>query len=171
MMSHPCKVLFENNINLARKIAHEWHQKSHIPLADAMGIAQAGLFRASQHYDPHRGAFSTLAVTVIRNAIRNYIRRTAEEQQREQPLLDNDPADSANTEKAVMQRFTAARVRQAISELPERYAAAVTLYYGVGCDPHTYKEVGEYIGVTKQRAFQMVRQGREKLRHKLNGVV
>ena len=46
-----------------------------------------------------------------------------------------------------------------IDTLPARYARAVRLSYGIGCEPHTLEQIGDQFNVCRERARQIIAKG------------
>jgi len=56
-------------------------------------------------------------------------------------------------------------VRDLLSELPEREADVLRMYFGIGVErPHTLAEIGEHYGVRPERARQILHRGLGRLR-------
>lgn len=56
------------------------------------------------------------------------------------------------------QRFSKQRIKEALrSVADEQTKTVVRLIYGIGCEPHSYSEVGKAIGVSKQRVGAVVK--------------
>jgi RNA polymerase primary sigma factor len=57
-------------------------------------------------------------------------------------------------------------IHQALSTLPEREAAVVRYYFGVdGCPQLTLEEIGEKLGLTRERVRQIKEKAIRRLRH------
>ena len=46
-----------------------------------------------------------------------------------------------------------------------RVILAIKMYYGIGCEPHTYEEIGEQFDVTRERVRQIIGKGLRALKH------
>ena len=67
--------LVEENINLARFVAHKIASKVPIPYEELEQIASMGLILAVERYDPSIGAkFSTFAIPLITGRLLNFVR-------------------------------------------------------------------------------------------------
>lgn len=67
--------IFKLNINLAKKIANEYFQKSNNNYEDLFQEASLGLISAIDRYDPaYNSSFSTYATSIIQGKILQYIR-------------------------------------------------------------------------------------------------
>jgi len=62
-------------------------------------------------------------------------------------------------------REDAYTLHRLIDTLPAREARVIRLNYGVGCEPHTLRAIGEQFGVTGNRAMQIANKGLRKLQH------
>jgi RNA polymerase primary sigma factor len=59
-------------------------------------------------------------------------------------------------------------VRKAVQELPPRLAQVLSLRFGLQDGrPRTLDEVGQVLGVTRERVRQIERQALQKLRHEM----
>jgi RNA polymerase sigma factor (sigma-70 family) len=56
-------------------------------------------------------------------------------------------------------------VRAVDSLLWPRVILAIKMYYGIGCEPHTYEEIGELFDVTRERVRQIIGKGLRALKH------
>lgn len=82
------------------------------------------------------------------------------------PLLASlaDP-EAALPNDEIEQAERAALVRSVVASLPPREARVLTLYYGLhGGKPMTLQELGDLLGVTRQRAHQLLQAGLKGLR-------
>ena len=55
----------------------------------------------------------------------------------------------------------------ALATLPARQANAVCLRFGIGCEDHTFAEIGDLFEVSHCRAVQLVNAGLRKLRDRV----
>jgi RNA polymerase primary sigma factor len=72
-------------------------------------------------------------------------------------LLDRFVAeDYGNAEAEVMDRLLAEQVKAALATLPDRDAKVLRLYFGLdGGQEHTLEEIGQMLGVTRERVRQL----------------
>lgn len=66
--------IFNENINIAYKIANKYRVNYMNEYEDIKQIALMGLWIASDIWDENKGAFTTIAYTVISNKINHYLR-------------------------------------------------------------------------------------------------
>jgi len=76
-----------------------------------------------------------------------------------------DPQAIATPEEELIAREDAYTLHRLIDTLPAREARVIRLNYGVGCEPHTLREIGEKFGVTGNRAMQIACKGLRRLQH------
>jgi RNA polymerase primary sigma factor len=77
--------------------------------------------------------------------------------------LADDP--SSNPEEIVINREFKEAIEEAIRELPDRTQQALKLRFGLEDNViHTYDEIGYQLGLSRQRAMQLVQVGLQQLR-------
>jgi len=59
------------------------------------------------------------------------------------------------------------RMVDLLDALPPRYGDMIILRYGIGCPPHTLKEVGDIYGITGSRVREIVSKGERLMRGKI----
>jgi len=73
--------------------------------------------------------------------------------------------EAAEPEEAVEERMLNERVTEALSTIPERDAKVLRLYYGLdGNREHTLEEIGNMLGVTRERVRQLRDRALKRLR-------
>ena len=70
-------------------------------------------------------------------------------------------------EQELIARQLSQRISDLTNEMPARVCRVVRMYYGIGCEPHTLDQVGEQIGVTRERVRQLRYKGEQFLKRKL----
>jgi RNA polymerase primary sigma factor len=93
----------------------------------------------------------------------------------EAPISEDDEGDlgdmledvnALNPEEAVMDSMLSEEVRTQLSDLPSREREVLELRYGLGgIEPLTLAEVGQRLGITRERARQLEMQAIQRLRH------
>ncbi|MFA4015007.1 MAG: hypothetical protein RUDDFDWM_000073 [Candidatus Fervidibacterota bacterium] len=77
--------------------------------------------------------------------------------------LADDP--SSNPEEIIINREFKEAIEEAIKELPDRTQQAIKLRFGLEDNvAHTYDEIGYQLGLSRQRAMQLVQVGLQQLR-------
>lgn len=134
-----------------------------------------GLFYASRFHDPSRGTFATYAVATMIGYVKTY--RTKEARFRclrraRRLILFSELGDRYFTGNRNLfareppEEFSDEldRLRNAMSKCPRRQQIALTLRYGLdGGDERTLLQVGEALGVSKERARQLIVKAEKKL--------
>lgn len=132
-----------------------------LPFEDAVQAGRVGLWHALEGYDPRRGTrFSTYAVVAISRAV---WRAVAEHQplptlplptfQDRLLVLAVDPPDVA---EGLHRREVHVELHRLLGTLPPRLRLVILAHYGLGdglgdAAPQTFAEIGETLGVTRQR--------------------
>ena len=101
------------------------------------------------------------APTLRRRPVRLADLRGSEEEEWCEIAADPHSADPAKVCEA---RELRERLAMALKELPDRLQKVVTLYF---VDELTLKEVGERLGVTETRAYQLLKNAKEQLAQQL----
>ncbi|MDP3987471.1 MAG: RNA polymerase sigma factor RpoD/SigA [Nanoarchaeota archaeon] len=89
------------------------------------------------------------------------------ESQEESPTLMNTIQDetSPNPEEKTLENITREKLESILSELDEREEEIVRLYFGIGTGiPYTLQQIGDQMGLTRERVRQLKAEGLEKLR-------
>jgi RNA polymerase sigma factor (sigma-70 family) len=137
-----------------------------IPYEEALQAGRIGLWRAIQGYDPTRGTtFSTYAWV----AISRHVDRRTEELNRvidgwsqEIPTSWVVPDPAGKLEEKLVQEALFALVGQ----LPERLRRIIIGLYGLGeAAPCLLRELGEELGLTRERVRQLQQDALGWLRH------
>ena len=145
---------------------------------DLVGEGSIGLMKAADRYDPSRGKpFVTFAAPYIRKSIEEAISRSSGET----PVLSTDESlpvgsnnnftllnvledkDAPKADHEVEQNALSDDLAEAIHTLNEREQAVVRKIYGIESERMTMAEIGEEMGLKRER----VRQIRDKAMRKL----
>lgn len=132
---------------------------------EALQAGRTGLWRAILGYDPERGtAFSTYAWTAIMRSVWATVKK-AEKQDLDVPLSTALPDTAQEPDKRWEQKALVAATRQAALQLPARLQFVLNARYGwTGNPPATFRQIGERLGVSRQRAQQLHQEGLMRLR-------
>jgi len=172
-----CLALFGANRALAyagvRDVLSRYHRRLPPTLGpeDLETDALLGLWDACRWYNPSRGAFSTYAHRAIHRRVRRALAGLA---RHETPLSLDAPGSPDDTAtlgerlpspepevwEQVADQMERERVGQLMRSLPQRTARA-TLLWAHGCGP---TEIGRELGISRQRAHQLPREGAARLR-------
>ena len=145
---------------------------------DLVGEGSIGLMKAAEKFDPSRGKpFVTFAAPYIRKAIEDAIARLTGDV----PVMSTDESlpigsnnnftllnvledkDAPKADHAVEQNALSDKMSEAISTLDKREQAIVKRFFGIECERMTMAEIGEEMGLKRER----VRQIRDKAMRKL----
>ena len=145
---------------------------------DLISEGSIGLMKAADKFDPSRGKpFVTFAAPYIRKSIEEAISRVSGEM----PVMSTDESlpvgsnnnftllnvledkDAPKTDHILEQGTLSDELAQAIGTLNEREQAVVRKFFGVDCQRMTMAEIGEELGLKRER----IRQIRDKAMRKL----
>lgn len=165
-------------VSVARRYRH-----SGVPLADLVNEGNLGLLRAAERFDESHGVrFVSYAIWWIRQGMMRAIARDAElnGEHGVRRLSLDEPMNGGRTtalqelvpdrgseapEERVLRTGMRDAVDSSLTDLPEREQMVLRLYYGLdGTPPYTLEEVGEHLGVTRERARQMKERALARLR-------
>ena len=133
---------------------------------EALQAGRIGLWRAIQGYDPQRGtAFSTYAWV----AIYRQIHRRAKELKRDTAVVVPDlpvswvlPDPGEELEQKLCRRL----LHDLVSQLPPRLRRVIVGRYGLGeRPPCTLQEMGQELGLSRERVRQLQQEALAWLRH------
>ena len=134
---------------------------------EALQAGRIGLWRAILGYDPERGtAFSTYAWTAIMRSVWTAVKKTGKGKgETVVPLPVGLAEERQEPDKRWEQEALAAAIGQAAAQLPARLQRVLNARYGGGGDcPATFGQIGEQLGVSRQRAHQMHQEALLRLR-------
>jgi RNA polymerase sigma factor (sigma-70 family) len=144
-----------------------------LPYAEALQAGRIGLWRACMRFDPSRGyAFSTYAwpsiVHQVWRAVKTHTRRVCAKRA--------GPEEGCSSEWYLVACVDPARLNMArlvhdtlhdlVAGLPGRLQAIIVARYGLdGQRTSLYREIGECLGVSRERVRQLHREALVWLRH------
>jgi RNA polymerase primary sigma factor len=174
--------LVSSNLRFAIQVAKQY-QGMGLQLEDLIGFANVGLFEAAQRFDAKRGVkFITFAVWYIRaelqkalNDLSRTVRipshRTATEEYSTKSI--STPVGDDENKETYADRFLEAEatrstrdradmtfdINRALSQLKPKQEEALRRNYGIGLEyAQSMEQIGEEMGITNERARQLVRQ-------------
>jgi RNA polymerase sigma factor (sigma-70 family) len=132
---------------------------------EALQAGRSALWRAILGYEPQRGTtFATYAWVIIMRAVWLEVKRVQKEKRGigyEERWVDETQDPSRHHEEEELREMVTAMVAQ----LPERLQRVVYERYGWGGEePATFREIGEGLGMSKQRAHQLHQEALLRLR-------
>jgi RNA polymerase primary sigma factor len=174
--------LVESNIRFAIQVAKQY-QGMGLELEDLIGFANIGLFEAAERFDSTKGVkFITFAVWYIRaelqkalNDLSRTVRIPSHRTSTEEYSVKSISApvgDDENTETYADRYLVADAVvstrdkkdfqfelSRALNQIKPKQAEALCRNYGIGLEyAQSMDQIGEDMGITNERARQLVRQ-------------
>jgi RNA polymerase primary sigma factor len=163
--------LIQANLRLVVSVAKR-HVRNREDMFDIISDGNVSLMKAVERFDYTRGfKFSTYASWAI---IKNYARTIPEARYQlaryqtgheERLGIEPDPEDRLAAADRRMEGIREA-LHQVLQQLPARERSIVTQHYGFTADggSHTLEQIGELLGVSKERARQLEKRALRKLR-------
>jgi RNA polymerase sigma factor (sigma-70 family) len=137
-----------------------------IPYEEALQAGRIGLWNAIRGYDPARGtAFSTYAWVAI---WRQVYRRVQELSRDTGVCLPEMPATRVMPDLAeeLDQELTTRALHDLVGQLPKRLRRVIVGRYGLGKHPPcTLQELGQELGLSRERVRQLQQEALAWLRH------
>lgn len=149
---------------------------------DLVQEASLGVIIAFRNFDPSRGvSFRHYCKFWIRNRLQDFCWRSSLlKTTREEylagvsPSVDSDQSTEIEKFGSVDDAFvfletkeTRDIVRRALRTLNKTDRKILKLYFGIGNEPKTYKEIGDEFGFSRQRTHQLVKAAEQKIKEQL----
>ena len=179
--------LIEANLRFVIVIARQYQSKG-LSMEDLVSEGNIGLMKAASKYDATRGLrFVNYAVVFIRRQIEKALDKESAEQ-RVESMRDGQTrsvdaplgskanvsllsvlvnADSPMADQRVYDANLAEAIEQALTELNERERAVINAYFGIGEERMTMAEIGEQMGLKRER----VRQIRDRATRRMRKII
>ena len=170
--------LFRETLPLADKIAGGYANIPGMTADDLRAVAHAALHRAALAYDPARGAFEAYAARAIRNALNSLHQKEARHAR--QHLPEADLAGSTSTEGStapsqrlpdefqdVLSQVSSQESRRALENLLASLPVRTQQILALVAEGHSYAEIGERLGVSKQAVHKAASTALNSLREQL----
>lgn len=179
--------LIEANLRFVIVIARQYQGKG-LSMEDLVSEGNIGLMKAAAKYDATRGLrFVNYAVVFIRRQIEKALDKESAEQ-RVESMRDGQTrsvdaplgskanvsllsvlvnADSPMADQRVYDANLAEAIEQALTELNERERAVINAYFGIGEERMTMAEIGEQMGLKRER----VRQIRDRATRRMRKII
>lgn len=170
--------LFRESLPLADKIAGGYSNIPGMTADDVIAVAHAALHRAALAFDPARGAFEAYAARAIRNALNSLHQKEARHAR--QHLPEADLVASASTEGStapsqrlpdefqdVLSQVRSQDSRRVLENLLASLPARTQQILALVAEGHSYAEIGERLGVSKQAVHKAAAAALDRLREQL----
>lgn len=179
--------LIEANLRFVIVIARQYQGKG-LSMEDLVSEGNMGLMKAASKYDATRGLrFVNYAVVFIRRQIEKALDKESAEQ-RVESMRDGQTrsvdaplgskanvsllsvlvnVDSPMADQRVYDANLAEAFEQALTELNERERAVINAYFGIGEERMTMAEIGEQMGLKRER----VRQIRDRATRRMRKII
>lgn len=177
MKTNERNALITGNMGYVVTLARQYKSEL-LSTDDLVSEGCIGLMKAADKFDPNRGKpFVTFAAPYIRQSIEEAINRITGEV----PVMSTDESlpvgsnnnftllnvledpDAPRADHTLEQHSLSDELTEAISTLNEREQAVVRRFFGIDCQRMTMAEIGEELGLKRER----VRQIRDKAMRKL----
>jgi RNA polymerase sigma factor (sigma-70 family) len=161
------------NLRLVVSIARK-HLRPSLSLMELVSDGNVTLMRAAESFDVHKGnRFSTYATLALMKGFARSVptmlaaqRGSGASDARDDMFANLADARMTGAAERVLQRD---ELRQMLGRLDDREREVLSAHYGLNdsSDPATYEQVGERMGISKQRVRQIEQKALEKLRARL----
>jgi RNA polymerase sigma factor (sigma-70 family) len=170
--------LFREALPLADKIAGGYANIPGMTADDVRAVAHAALHRAALAFDPARGAFEAYAARAIRNALNSLHQKEARHAR--QHLPEADLAVSASTEGStapsqrlpdefqdVLGQVRSQESRRVLESVLATLSARSRQILALVAEGHSYAEIGERFGISKQAVHKAATSAMDQIREQL----
>jgi RNA polymerase sigma factor (sigma-70 family) len=149
---------------LIHAVIHEQYLYG-LPYEEALQAGRSALWRAILGYEPKQGTtFSTYAWVIIMRAVWAEVKRVQKDKVcvvLEEAWVDETQEPGREHERMELREM----MMDMVSQLPARQQRIVYERYGWGGEePATFREIGEVMGMSKQRAHQLHQEALLRLR-------
>ena len=164
-------MIIKENVGLVYMVINKYYAsyKEHY-FEELEQIGMIALFKATQSYDKSKGKFSTLATTLIKNDLYTFV---TNELKRYNGVADGtctsmDMSNGEDEESNLLnllqfeEDYTNAQANDIISFILTKDENIQTMVKML-VEGYTYAEVGEVIGVSKQRVGQLIKKLRKEI--------
>ncbi len=165
-------LLVLHNQRLVVKLALEMRKKNtSLDFEDLYSEANIGLIKAAERFDASKGArFATFASYYVKDAMQKYAQKRSKvlSLSLDEIDLDSEPIlDSLCLEEVDFDRnLILEELSKTLSQLPNREREVLINKYGVfGRAKSTLQEIGQKLGLTKQRVNQIEKQALNNCRN------
>jgi RNA polymerase sigma factor (sigma-70 family) len=171
--------LFHEALPLADKIAGGYANTPGMTADDVRTVAQAALHRAARAFDPARGEFEPYAARAIRNALNSLHQKEARHARQVVPEADLAVAaftTAGNTAPGqrlpdelqdVLSQVRSQESRRVLEQLLALLPARTQHILALVAEGHSYAEIGECLGISKQGAHKTATSAMTQIREQL----
>jgi RNA polymerase sigma factor (sigma-70 family) len=171
--------LFREALPLADKIAGGYANIPGMTVDDVRAVAHAALHRASLAFDPARGAFEPYAARAIRNALNSLHQKEARHARQVVPEADLALAAFTTTGSTapsqrlpdefqdVLSQVRSQESRRVLENLLASLPVRTQQILALVAEGHSYAEIGERLGVSKQAVYKAAAAALGSLREQL----
>lgn len=159
----------------AKHIGQQWYD-------DLLQEASLAVMHACEKYNPERATFSTYASGWIRAYLQRFVRTNRIIHVPEHRFWDGAavPPDATTLPEKplagpvvfagdrVLTEERAELVARVLRWLPERWALALRLMFGIGCKVHSFRAAAQVMGVTKERVRQLQEKAINRIRQRFS---
>lgn len=165
------KVILKNLSLILYVINREFYYLDY-DINDLFSVGEIYLIRCVDLFDISSGnTFSSYAYKCIKLGIRKYINsdikhQTVDSIYDDYDLIDNYPSN-INIEDEIINNDEIKKLYEKLELLPEKTQMIIKLYYGIGCDKHSFEEIGEILSCSRQNVCSILQNSKYKLKSKI----
>jgi RNA polymerase sigma factor (sigma-70 family) len=175
--------LFESHIALSKAIALEYLNIPMVDASECISIAQQALWRAANGFVKERGTFTSYASKSIRNALNSLyakqlklarifpdnLQAAPNWPEYNDPIIDSsiDEFQIYDEKQSIQSKVRLSETRNLIQDLLRTLTPRENIVIDYIKKGHSYSEIGNFLGVSKQAAHKIATGALENLRMRL----
>lgn len=167
-MSHEAPADLEAWIKDNQRLIYHWVERrpAHLRRDEAYAIAIEAVWRGTATFDPARGVKFSSYISIKIRSLLSYPGRKRKHRKPRPISLDAYEDRDKDSRLAVYESdgVDAEHVRQLVDRLPARERLVITLRFGLDGERCKLEEVGDRIGLCKERVRQIEAKALERLR-------
>lgn len=167
-MTHEAPADLEAWIKDNQGLIYHWVERrpAHLRRDEAYAIALEAIWRGTATFDPNRGVKFSSYISIKIRSLLTYPGRKRKRRKPRPISLDAYEDRDKDSRLAVYDSRgeEAEQVRKAVDQLPERERIVITLRFGLDGERCILEEIGERIGLCKERVRQIEAKAIERLR-------
>lgn len=152
--------MVKENLNIARKFAHDYAKRTPLEYDDLLQTASVGLFIAARDFDPERGfKFSTYAYKIVSNEIISFIKK----QMKQVSYNDDDFLEVVDEKINVAVAAENSMLIDQIKDMISNYE--FDMLYMNAVQGKSHLQISKILGISKSRVCRTLQAVKEELQN------